>query len=500
MEIVFENKVVSTYREVFHQLKRVQESAETVVPDTNDDIGRIASVQTSVLLKSKDMTSRGVMISGEAGATLLYITENDNSISFVKLSKSFEMEFELGETEAGMAAQINLNVVNTEARVINPRKVSVTMEITGEMSCYRREEIVVSSSLPESAGAALYTKEETAEAVIINSVCEKTFAVNEQYSFIPGKPSPSQLIFHKIHFCVSETQQIGSKLIIKGSVELEICYASNEVAYPVKTEFSSPFSQIIDTGEEESDGCSVMIELSSAYFELIDTISGEKAVDVELHAVAQVVSRRRRSISYISDAYSNQLPARCETQGFQLGSVSDMMRSKLSADERISIGEDCVDVLSVFPSIAQISAQQEKLSASVALDVLYRTRDGLLSSAKRLMSLEGECLAAPSRIISARLSDVYLRPDGGFIDSHLSLDTLFQSSGSLELNRVSSVTLDEEAPFDLSLFPTVSLVRVENESLWELAKLYHSSTEAIDRMNELENTETDRLLLIPKEL
>ena len=52
MEISFENKVVGTYREISHQLKRIQESMESVVPDTNDDIGRIASFQTSVLLKS----------------------------------------------------------------------------------------------------------------------------------------------------------------------------------------------------------------------------------------------------------------------------------------------------------------------------------------------------------------------------------------------------------------------------------------------------------------
>ena len=55
MEISFENKTINIYREVHHQTKRVQESAESVVPDTDDDIGKLASVQTAVMLKSTDM-------------------------------------------------------------------------------------------------------------------------------------------------------------------------------------------------------------------------------------------------------------------------------------------------------------------------------------------------------------------------------------------------------------------------------------------------------------
>ena len=54
MEIKFENKNVSMYREISRQTKKVQESAESVVPDTDDDIGRIATVQSYVMLKSKD--------------------------------------------------------------------------------------------------------------------------------------------------------------------------------------------------------------------------------------------------------------------------------------------------------------------------------------------------------------------------------------------------------------------------------------------------------------
>ena len=61
-----------------------------------------------------------------------------------------------------------------------------------------------------------------------------------------------------------------------------------------------------------------------------------------------------------------------------------------------------------------------------------------------------------------------------------------------------AVTLDDENPFDLLALPAVTLVRVESETLWELAKRYHSSEECIKASNPPEDAGNGRLMLIPK--
>lgn len=497
MEINFENKTVGAYREVFHQIKRIQESAESVVPDTNDDIGRVASVQTSVLLKSKELTSRGVSVTGEICAALVYITEGENAVSFVRINKSFELEYEMGEMEGDIRAQIALSVTNCEARVINPRKVSVTVELAGELSCYRQETVAVETLLPEGGCEGLHAKFETIEAVIANAVCEKTFALNEQFTIPREKPLPAQIISQKAEFCVSETQHVGTKAVIKGSLELEICYLAAEGAYPVTTAFSSPFSQIIDTAEEEMDGSTVMIELTSAYFELIDTINGDKAVDAEIHAVLQLVSRRRREVSFISDAYSNLMSAECASQSSQLTLASGMETLRLGKEERISVAEDCADVLCVLGTLSQQTAGGGKCSASVAVDIIYRTEAGSLSAVRRAVALEGDCQDTPMRVISSRLTGLYLRPSGGEIDSRISAELYCQSSRYADITRVGTVTLSEEDAVDWAALPAVSIVRMEGESLWELAKQYHSCEDAIAAMNP---EETAQMLLIPKQI
>ena len=53
MEISFHSTETEVFRETCRQSKRIQESAESVVPDTDDDVAKIAAVQTWLLLKSK---------------------------------------------------------------------------------------------------------------------------------------------------------------------------------------------------------------------------------------------------------------------------------------------------------------------------------------------------------------------------------------------------------------------------------------------------------------
>ena len=132
--------------------------------------------------------------------------------------------------------------------------------------------------------------------------------------------------------------------------------------------------------------------------------------------------------------------------------------------------------------------------------MVYRDSNGLLSSVHRAVSMEGDGGGQNLRLCSARLSDVYLRPDGQFIDGHISAEISCLVCSSIEVRKVGAVSLDEDAAYDLSGYPTVTLVRVERESLWELAKTYHSSVEQIRAMNDLEEEISGRLLLIPKAL
>lgn len=498
MEIGFINKTVNTYTETVHLSKRIQETIECVVPDVNDDIGRIVSTQTEVMLKGKERTARGLCICGEINASVIYITENESKVSYVNTSKAFEINYELSEPVDEMLSHAKLTMNNCQARAINPRKLSISFDIVGELYCYTETLTEVETAIADEQMRSVHLRYEEAELLGISAVCEKSFALSEQLIFPAGKASPDQIICKKVEFSISDTQFIGSKAIIKGAVAISVKCSSNEQCSPVCTEFSLPFSQIIDTGKEQLESCSVIIQPTSSYYRLIDTINGEKAIDSEIHAVIQLVCRSRHKLSYISDAYSNLMPAICGVNTREFVELSEIQRYRLSAEEHVRIADDCQDVLNIFTSICQCNVVKGKISAVIQLDIIYRNTGGSLSSVKRSIETEAECLLNEPRIESVLISDNNLRADGALVECRLCIELLCREHRKIMINALSSLELKEEEAYDYASFPSISLVRVEGESMWQLAKTYHSSVENIGRMNDCTEPMKGKLLLIAK--
>lgn len=498
MEITFENKTGRAYQEVGYVSRRVQENAECVVPDTNDDIGRIAAVQADVLLKSKDHGGKGILVSGEARASLLYITEQQDRLSFVRLSKPFTAELELPEQNGDLLTQVSLHVQAVDARILNPRKVSVSFDLAAEMSCYRAASIPVQTIVPEEAREELHVLLEDTEVLLPNAVCEKTFALTEQFPFPEGKPEPAQLVSEQTVFAIQDCQLIGSKAIIKGSAEAHVVYLTEDADCPVQTVFSTPFSQILELGEEQMDAGSVRVCVTGSYYDLTESINGEKVLSMEVHALLQVVSRKRMQISSITDAYSNRMPMKRKADALLLEAAGQEEKQILSAAQEIQVMEDCRDVLCVLPTVSRVTLEQEKISAAVHFDIVYRAEGGLLSAVRRTIMPEAVCSTNAIRIADVRIRELKLQPDRESLSLQLELEASLTCGQSREIQRLSAVELDEEHPFRETDFPTLTLVRNEGEGLWALAKAYHSSVEAIEKENDGEAMEYGRLLLIPK--
>ena len=498
MNINFDNRSVPVYKELAYQTKVIQEMCETVVPDTEEDIGNIVTVQSSVLLKGKDNTNRGVLITGEVNASLVYINETKDKISYIKMKRAFSIEYELSELSPDMISQINLYLVSAEARMINPRKVSVCFEIAGELCCYTLQEMNVEYGVPAELGNKLHTKYENTVIKAVSAACEKTFSMTEQISFPSGKPKPTSLIYADSNIVINDTQVIGTKVIVKGNSELSVHYLSDEVNYPVKTEFIAPFSQIIDIGDKSVDAFCIIPAITGIYYDLADSIGGEKILDLELRAVLQLACRNTYDVAYISDAYSNIMPSVNTREKDTIKHVFDQRKIKTISDERVNISEDCVDVLNVYACLTHLKQQQRGITATVNLDVLYRNSVGEMHSLRRNVKLECDCHDQCYRINYARLVDLYIRPDGQNLECHIAMELECLLCENVEIDRLCAVSLDEEQAIELDKFPTVTLVRCSDETLWDLAKTYHSSVERIIETNDTDSELKGRMIMVPK--
>lgn len=496
MEISFRNRESMVFRIFSRQTGRTQENTECVVPDTEADIEKIAAVQSAVFLKSKDLTGRGVLISGEAAASVLYIREGQEGLSSLRVRQPFSMEFEADNLESDAMAQVSLLIQGTDVRLVNPRKISVNFEIEGTLECYCREKVLTESGLPEENPYGLHAKTESRILTLPNALGEKSVAVNEQFSFPAGTPKLSRLVSERAQLLIGDCQLIGGKCIVKGSAEILVCALAEESGEPVTKEFSVPFSQILDIGAESMAFCIVRPEIAGVYFDLIDTVNGEKALDLELHAVLQLLSFGEYSVSRITDVYSNLMPTELITESAGYERLSPPQKRLIRASEHLSLTESCGRLLNVFSSPSRTGTEQGRLSAAVNLDFLYENADGKLSAGRRMLSVSEEMETDGLQILGVRTAELNARAEGEAVDCSVNVEITFLSAAQEDASVVTGVALKEDSPYTTDSFPTITLVRPEGESLWELARRYHSSEELIRAVNA--DAGDGQMLMIPK--
>lgn len=498
MEVRLNTKTVSTLQQLSDQEQQTQIDLESVVPDTRDDIGRVVTAQANVFLKSKDVTSRGMTVGGELEIAVLYITEDGKSLSVLRNGQGFSMDFELPEHEDELITLARLQLKAVETRLINPRKLSVSAEIVGKLQSFAQQQMPVEYRCPAENGSAVHLLTEQRQTSVVNAVCEKSFSINEQFPFPDSSVSTAGLLCQRVHFQIGEKQLIGTRLLVKGTMELTACCLSESSNLPVTATFSTPFSQLVELGKEQMDGCEASIQLNSAYYTVTDTVGAGKVLDCEIHAVIQIQTRCTETVMLVNDAYSNRYPMEIEQSELSLWEMPTAITVPISIEERVELPEDTAQCLAVFPSLGLPGIPEKKLCCHVTLDLLCRTADGGFISAKRMLlsetALEESLRYAPA----ISMQNITYRQEGGALVVRINMSAAWSECRSMPQRAVTALLLDENAPVDQASFPDLTAVRPAGESLWELARTHHSSPEAIEKLNAALELSGDTMLFIPR--
>lgn len=479
MDIQFQATAVPVCRELTRQRKTAHITMESVVPDTKDDIGRILSVRPEIYLKSKETRLRGAAVGGEAAAVLLYINEAQNAVSSLRLTQPFTLDFELPEGEEGALLQARLTPCHAAGRALNPRKVALELEFGCELSVNRMEEEVTARAAPEGLTIPLHLRREEAEAVLMTGLSEKSLTVTEQLFFPQEAARPREILARDLQLEIRDRETVGNRLLVKGEAQMQLYYLPAEGESPCTQRFTLPFSQLLDFGEAELDAAEVWVEPVSDYLDLTDSIEGQKLLDVELHALVQARGRRRQTLQLITDAYSNSMPCSCETESLSITEAVSERTFVLSAEEQTALPEEGMELLAAYPSLGSCTAAE----GSLAVDLLLKNAAGALTALRRSFSLRPEAADEAADDFHFQLSWFQAEQEGNSLLIRARAEGKGLAEAQRELSSVSALTLEEENAVDSAAYPSLTAVWAETESVWELAKLYHSSPEAIRELN-----------------
>lgn len=477
--------------DVIHQ--QVSFHAEAVVPDTAEDVQEIVWTRGGLLLKGKEPGLHAATVTGEAWASVLYLTETGH-LESIRLRKEFEMVFEAETSEPEALPQLSWYLTGLQGKLLNPRKLSVSFEVQATLRSFQRGTTLTETSLPEGEWKGLHVLKDQTGTLALTSVSEKPFTLREQLPLSMGQDALAQFDAEELRFSLLGTEQVGSRCIVKGELQLQLLGrdSSNQ---PAKSSFHVPFSQLLDITEDTLDQSLVWIEPNSVYLDWAENSAGGRSLDLEVHALLQFCAYSRREVITFRDAYSTAMPLESESCDLSLLRSVEPGTSVLSIDAAVPMPDDNAELLAAESKLGALERRENIARIPVQTDILYRSADGSLASARRSLKLDVTELPQDAVILSQRLLSLSVDPVGNELRLSGSAEILWRKEEAEAVSTLSLFRMEEDNSWSKTEYPSVFLVRRGGESLWDLAKEYRSSEDLIRSYN----TEDAELLLIPAE-
>ncbi len=504
MEAMLKRKPLDMYRNLFNSCSTHEETMEMIVPDAFPDIQRIVDTDGVIILRSKEAETGKAIVGGIINATVLYVPEGENEVVRLELKMPFTSTYESGSIDSGTRLTACVSLCSIDCRLMNPRKILVRADVLTRISGYGSDRIELCSAENDEREIEMLRQTDTIK--IISDVREKTFVITDEFALPASRPMAKEILKSKCKITADDMKTVGSKLIIKGTAYVSVIYSSKSDGELTASDFSTVYSQIIEIDPAESPEFAVSIMTTGAFFDLADGPNGTTLINMELHAVAQVVVIENKAIEYITDAYSilHELTESSETHS--IDTVANMMMRETVR----TTAETPVQVKSVVSAGAWVGKTSKssddsgcRFETPVTISVIYKSDDGrLLSAVARANAVspwEDACENV-AYITSASCCDISALPSTGGMDIKVNLDLMITATKPQHIKTITGISYDETKIRDVSALPSLTVKRVDmNETLWELAKRYNSTQSLIMDANALEGEpEAGRLVLIPK--
>ncbi len=503
MELEFDREVIRDFEVLAEETVCQEETLETIVPDACPDILRIAAVCGQASLNGKQVRDGLAEVSGTVRAVVLYQPEEGGGLCRLEAALPFSVQLEVPGLTGQGAVQACVRLRSAEARALNPRKVLLRADLAADLTVVRPREQVFCQGVLEAGTHGVQEKVMEGETCQLTAVQEKPFTFSDQVRLNGGAGEPVRLMCCRAVPLCGECKLIGTKLIFKGTVELQLLV---QEAGGVLTSFheSLAFSQVMEVpGVGESGDCRLAVELTQLSCEALGEDGRTLELTLDLLAQAQVWSRR--SAALLLDLYSTGFQTQVEREEQSLWQLLELSNRVQNVRELLETGAR--NVVDSWVSLGELHRSQEGeqlvLEGEARVSVLYLDEEGAVQTFQRALTVACRLDAPAGAVCRCRMAppgEVFAAPTAGGIEVRFSVEFQCLLLREKKYPAVCGAALGEPRTRGEGAQPSVVLrLAGPGEDLWELAKSCGTTTQKILQANELEEEvlPAGRMLLIP---
>ena len=497
MEVQFRNDGLNCLREVICEVKNEEQTQEVKLPDAMPDIGKVLCSWGQVLLRGKEWRGSGMSVSGGVMAWVLYMPEGETEPRTVETWIPFHIRWDFPQTDRDGAILAEALLKSIDARSVSARKLMVRAVVS--VAGCALEPMVAEVFAPDTVPEDVHLLRRSYPMQIPSESGEKIFNLDEELPLPASCQNPRRLLRYSMNPEITDQKIMADKVVFRGTAHIRIlCKCDDESLRSCDLEI--PFSQYGDLEREYDPNATARIIPAMTNLDMELQENGMLRIKAGL--VGQYLICEQKLLEVVQDAYSPNRPVKLHTAQLQIPSALEQKQETVQAEQLLEgIQGELLDVFCMAEH-PRIDRREENVDLELlgAFQTLYYDEEGNLAggnvrwSQERRMDMPQDAKLTASCHLNGLPQG---EPGMGGIQMRMNMTLNTTVTADAGVPMVTGLELGETVP-PAADRPSLILRRVGDESLWDMAKLYGSTEDAIRKANGLTDDPTPgQILIIP---
>lgn len=500
MEVEKETMQMKWKERMGQQSTQILLEGDMIVPDSKPDLKEILRCSGTVRLKEKRVNEDRVSFSGELEVCVLYGAKNGERYLY-GMQSALPMEdfIHMDGLEKNTEVRLQTNIEHLDCQIINDRKIAVraVIEVLAEAMQEKQAEILcnVEEDGLEVLKGKLQMEQQTVEL-------KDHFSVKEELLLPAMKPEIAEVLWEKISLTEQDIRPMDGKAMVRGNVKMEMLYTDMEGNIGSFSE-KIPFSGYLE--ESGMDGRTMLngtLSVEQAKLTPMPDEDGEMrqvAADVTIGAELRGYEMAEQEI--LLDAYAPKKTVELEREQITYPITAAGGKNQFMLKERVQLEQGEMPMLRAEAvwgevQLADTAVKPDAVEAEgvLTVDILYDCAEDSEPVCMihrgvpflQMMELKGIQEGDEAKV-SLRLEDVdfqILSEREGELRAALTMESTVSREQKAET--VTDMILKEEMPACTMAGAVIYMVQPK-DSLWTIAKRYHTTIADILAVNEIED-------------
>ena len=505
MELKLTRETIPTTETVFDGVQEQSLELDYILPDYCPDIFRLIRCDIEPVITDSSLNGSRLSYEVRCNIRILYGGGDGSAIRSVEQHRSYVGTVELGTDISSPEISLTPRTERVDLRAVNKRRIDLRGAVSVKILVTRQREQEVIS---DASGMNIQLKRTPVRYAAARLTAEKNFSIEESIDLGAARSDISDIISCRCRAAECESRLISGKLLVKGEAEVRLLCTGGDAPAPIS--FSLSYSQMLDMdGLDDSYSSAVTAEVISCEV----TVSDSRTLRCEAELRLRCRAVKAASAMIAEDAFSTLYPCTVETAEIQTGQIPAVYDESLKHTAVIARGEEVPqDIFAMWSTAKNINARTGEDGRSVTISGMLvcsmaaRDKSGSIIMPDRDEAFE-ETIVLPDDISGATISaEVSVRDTSYDISAanvltartDMAVRLSVYSSASVravtDISADTSVKKERDGDYAIKLY-----FGAENEDIWDIAKRYSTSVEAVMEENELsgERLESGGMLLIP---